>query len=799
MRKEKTYRTLLNFISSLFFIILIIGLVGCTSSNKGDSFLSEKTNESSLAVQTLTEVNSIVKILNIDDAQDIGDLLIHVEDLESNILVEQTSFDLSLVGEEFIGSANFELEPLAEVNIIATVELDGESFEISQAFTVPETSPAQGPEFVFYKGIEGTNDPSNFTTAYSYSANDNNLQSFSAYIWEDGEAIIFPSNDWNSTLIYYVDGIATGEESSSDLQYDFELVEGASTYAHTVIVTNGETVIKIEAENDYTYQTELIYTELDVTIDDHTIAFQNSQVTEEGKVVTASFNLISSLITDNIKDISEVSFQVITYVLTDDQQGSYIVEDEDITTQTGDNVFTNLTITIPDGIDDAIIEHRAFAYAADASQASNNIFSYFYDLDGNNNGDVDNDLDGFLLADDCNDSDALIFPGATEICDDFVDNDCDGDIDDDDNDCVVIAENVSISLSLSDQNGDPIEEGSNMRVRIAGVGDLGILATETTDVDGKIYFEIIRTQLVNLINNGNDLRTLYIDQPTTYVDETVMEMIPVAQNGQTMSLAVLLAGLNAGSINDLSLETTIEAVNIVSSEFTLNITMTDAYGDFHTENTEFELLSNYSYYNTGTVDVSGSFSFIVNRNDFIDMISADKILTIRHTEDKATHAEGTILTYLSQSIPKASLISSIETGIIDSLNLGKTIAQAFENSNSMNLSFYLQTSQGEQIEANHSIQVMVNLNGTWYSLGLGKTDYDGMITFKRSTSNVVSYLENSPILLLRYVEDNSISTGGTLAYFLQENGNQTPVANITMGINGGWINDLEGLVTIDQI
>jgi hypothetical protein len=48
---------------------------------------------------------------------------------------------------------------------------------------------------------------------------------------------------------------------------------------------------------------------------------------------------------------------------------------------------------------------------------------------------VDADADGVASDLDCDDNDASVHPYATEVCDDLVDNDCDGDIDDDDSDC----------------------------------------------------------------------------------------------------------------------------------------------------------------------------------------------------------------------------------------------------------------------------------------------------------------------------------------------------------------------------
>jgi hypothetical protein len=48
---------------------------------------------------------------------------------------------------------------------------------------------------------------------------------------------------------------------------------------------------------------------------------------------------------------------------------------------------------------------------------------------------VDADLDGFSVVEDCDDANGDVNPGALEICDDTIDNDCDSATDADDSDC----------------------------------------------------------------------------------------------------------------------------------------------------------------------------------------------------------------------------------------------------------------------------------------------------------------------------------------------------------------------------
>jgi len=76
------------------------------------------------------------------------------------------------------------------------------------------------------------------------------------------------------------------------------------------------------------------------------------------------------------------------------------------------------------------------------SDLSCSLTTYYLDSDGDRYGDPnisensDSQPSGYVLDNtDCDDSDNAVYPGAEEICDNEVDNDCDGNIDADDSDC----------------------------------------------------------------------------------------------------------------------------------------------------------------------------------------------------------------------------------------------------------------------------------------------------------------------------------------------------------------------------
>lgn len=122
--------------------------------------------------------------------------------------------------------------------------------------------------------------------------------------------------------------------------------------------------------------------------------------------------------------------------------------------------------------------------------------------DEDNDGYVPNNNCGIGQMGDCNDNNASINPGATEICNNDIDDDCDGDTDEDDNDCVpriTICDQVWMVKNLdvtTYRNGDEIPQ----------VTDPAVWATLTTGAwcyanndpaNGPVYGKLYNWHAVN--------------------------------------------------------------------------------------------------------------------------------------------------------------------------------------------------------------------------------------------------------------------------------------------------------------
>ena len=101
---------------------------------------------------------------------------------------------------------------------------------------------------------------------------------------------------------------------------------------------------------------------------------------------------------------------------------------------------------------------------------------------------LDLDGDGYTEEVDCDDTNAVVFPGATEICDD-IDNNCDG----------VIDEGLAFVSYFIDQDGDGFGDPSVVLSSCAEVVGYVIDNTDCDDADA-----MINPMAVEIVNNGVD-------------------------------------------------------------------------------------------------------------------------------------------------------------------------------------------------------------------------------------------------------------------------------------------------------
>lgn len=131
--------------------------------------------------------------------------------------------------------------------------------------------------------------------------------------------------------------------------------------------------------------------------------------------------------------------------------------------------------------------------------------------DQDNDGFVPDNACGFGDMGDCDDNNAAVNPSVTEICDNGLDDDCDGDVDEADSDCPNIPDDGLLRVTLPDEKilmVHPTDNNSNITwgrhgTNILGLSDITSYAEVNNDFNGKDNTRAIVQHLLKDYNYGH--------------------------------------------------------------------------------------------------------------------------------------------------------------------------------------------------------------------------------------------------------------------------------------------------------
>jgi len=177
--------------------------------------------------------------------------------------------------------------------------------------------------------------------------------------------------------------------------------------------------------------------------------------------------------------------------------------------------------------------------------------TYYTDGDGDGYGEDGTDTDecsdpgtGYATADgDCDDGDGSVNPGQAEVCNDWVDNDCDGT----DNGCTPTG-----SIALADADAVIVPDGSGTN----GASQMGWRVAGGGDVDGDGLDDVVCTARADASGGGAGAGWVYTDPNGSLLASDAYGQLVSGTGGETLGNGAALGDLDDDGSADVILGTT---------------------------------------------------------------------------------------------------------------------------------------------------------------------------------------------------------------------------------------------------
>lgn len=306
----------------------------------------------------------------------------------------------------------------------------------------------------------------------------------------------------------------------------------------------------------------------------------NSGVFTEGETAFINVTVESPLISSGPLDYVPLELQEyyqtnieVTMNIMDNNGNSVYTETRNVEIPFGGNAILNFNWTTTQGDYSVLVTTDV----NDAQCMSSIVDTNTNNFHVNNENAIDNDGDGFNNTVDCNDNDANIHPGATELCD-GIDNNCNGVIDEG---CGINNNPTVINFNANPNNG-------NAPLNVIFTGNVNDIDGDTLTCE--INFGDGSSN--EIINNCNDININHI-----YTDDGIWNVILNVSDGNG---GYEIANLNIDTTGLSILDSLIRFVNPTTNRGYYS--QTNILANVSANQTNLSRITIYLYNSTGLVD-----------------------------------------------------------------------------------------------------------------------------------------------------------------------------------------------------